>query len=68
MTCPYCNREINALTGFMEAEKFEKHLHKCQKNPNNIRVTDVQTGKTHTTPRKRQDLLDALEIRAKSGQ
>ena len=66
MNCPYCSKDIYALTGFQEAQKFEKHLRKCRKNPANIVITD---GKRFAvTPKGNQNLLDALEIRAASGQ
>ena len=66
MNCPYCNRVINAWTGFQELQKFNKHLWKCRKNPNNIVLSDGI--KTVVTPKRCQNLNDALEIRAESGQ
>ena len=66
MNCPYCNREIHAWTGLQEVQKFEKHLARCRKNPNNIALSDGQ--RTAVTPKRHQNMNDALEIRAKSGQ
>jgi hypothetical protein len=54
------------MTGFQEAIKFRSHLRKCRKNPNNI-VTKIN-GKTVVDQKKDQDLMDAVEIRAASGQ
>jgi len=66
MDCPYCKKNIEALTGLQEVVKFEKHLKKCRKNPNNIVVSAF--GKTAIVPKKNQDMIDALNIRADSGQ
>ncbi len=66
MNCPYCQRLINAFTGLQEAEKFRTHLAKCRKNPNNVVLTDGR--RTVVTPKKHQDLNDALRIREESGQ
>ena len=66
MTCPYCSKPVNGFTGFQEAEKFAKHLRVCRKNPNNITLTDGR--RSVTTPIQPQDLMDALNIRADSGQ
>lgn len=66
MDCPYCKKDIYGMTGLQEAIKFQSHLRKCRKNPNNI-VTIVN-GKTIVDQRKDQHLMDALEIRAASGQ
>ena len=66
MFCPYCKRRVEALTGFMEAEKFAKHLQTCRKNPNNLVMSDGT--RTVVVPQKIQNLMDALEIRAESGQ
>jgi hypothetical protein len=66
MNCPYCNREIYAFTGLQELFKFEKHLARCRKNPANIVLSDGQ--RTVITPTRWQNLKDALEIRADSGQ
>jgi hypothetical protein len=66
MNCPYCNKTINAWTGFQEAQKFSRHLGICRKNPNNIRLSDGR--KTAVVPKRPQNLMDALNIRAQSGQ
>lgn len=66
MNCPYCQREVFGFTGFQEAEKFQRHLGKCRKNPNNIVLRDGR--RTAVVPKRSQNLNDALEIRADSGQ
>lgn len=66
MNCPYCQREVFGWTGLQELQKFEKHLAKCRKNPANIVLTDGR--KTVVTPTRIQNINDALEIRAESGQ
>jgi hypothetical protein len=67
MNCPYCNREIQAMTGLQEIQKFEKHLKKCRKNPFNLVLPDAH-GKVVITPLKVLSMRDALDIRAESGQ
>lgn len=67
MNCPYCKREVYGLTGLQELQKFEKHLKRCKKNPAHLVLPD-QDGKMILFPFKSQDLLDALNIRAESGQ
>lgn len=66
MNCPYCQRPIKGFTGLDEAVKFQRHLARCRKNPNNIVLTDGR--KTVVTPKKEQTLFDALHIRAESSQ
>lgn len=66
MNCPYCNRHVFGMTGLQEAQKFAKHLATCRKNPNNIVLSDGNHSAVQ--PVRRQNLLDALEIRAESGQ
>ncbi len=66
MNCPYCQREIFGWTGMQELQKFQKHLPKCRKNPNNLVLSDGK--RTVITPKKEQTFLEALEIRAESGQ
>lgn len=80
MNCPYCNKRINAFTGLQELQKFHKHLAKCRKNPANMpdpedyppldKPTEAQAKKAlMSTAKKRQNtMMDALEIRAESGQ
>lgn len=65
MKCPYCNKEIFGWTGLQEAQKFQKHLNRCRKNPANCVLSD---GKRTVMTPKNHSLLDALEIRAESGQ
>lgn len=66
MNCPYCTKDVYGMTGFQEVRAFQKHLRKCRKNPNNITLRDGR--RTATTPIRNQGLMDALEIRAASGQ
>lgn len=67
MNCPYCKRVVGLPldTGFMEARKFQSHLSKCRKNPRNIVIRD---GKRVAVGSRGVTLLQALEIRAESGQ
>lgn len=65
MNCPYCNRLINAMTGFQEVMKFQKHLGKCRKNPSNFTISD---GEQTVVISGEQTLTDALTIRAESNQ
>jgi len=64
MKCPYCGKTIFAFTGLQEAQKFQKHLNRCGKNPDNT----LSDGKQTVSLGKRYNLNDALEVRAKSGQ
>lgn len=66
MNCPYCQKKVYGLTGFAEAQKFQKHLRVCQNNPNNIVMTDGV--RTVVTPKRKQALFEAVKIRAESGQ
>jgi hypothetical protein len=66
MDCPYCEKDIYGMTGLQEAQAFQKHLRKCKKNPNN--VVGVVGGKKFIHNKKPQNLIDAVEIRAESGQ
>lgn len=66
MNCPYCNKRIHGFTGLQEIQKFNKHLARCRKNPNNITITDGR--KTVVTPKQHQTINDALTIRHESGQ
>lgn len=50
----------------MELQKFNKHLPKCRKNPNNILLSDGR--KVVVTPISEQGMNDALTIRHESGQ
>jgi hypothetical protein len=65
VNCPYCKRRVFGMTGFQEALAFQKHLNRCYKNPANAVLSDGT--KTVMTP-KRHSIVDALEIRAESGQ
>lgn len=66
MLCPYCNRDIFGFTGLQEATKFHKHLARCRKNPNNIILRDGR--RAAVVPKTNQTFMDALRIRADSGQ
>lgn len=66
MNCPYCGKEIYGMTGFQEILAFNKHLRKCRRNPGNVVISDGK--RTAVTPIKDQTMLDALKIRAESGQ
>jgi hypothetical protein len=66
MNCPYCHVRIFALTGLREVQKFQKHLWRCHRNPNNVVLSDGT--RTVVTPKRFQDLHEALEIRHRSGQ
>ncbi len=75
MDCPYCQRDIYGMTGLQELMKFNRHLGKCRKNPNNMVVPkgfvikNPVTGKGETVfPKRSQNLGDALKIRHDSGQ
>jgi len=77
MNCPYCNKLIHAFTGLQEAQKFQKHLRKCRKYPGNMaepptavpdNPTAAQAQGVVRTLRKTPTFMDALEIRAESGQ
>lgn len=66
MNCPFCQKDIYGMTGFQEILAFNKHLRKCRKNPGNFIISDGV--KTVIMPKREQTLLDALNIRAESGQ
>ena len=61
--------------------KFQRHLSKCRKNPVNIvrtkmsvnfdpntQTIKMKPAKTTVAPRRHQNLMEAMEIRAESGQ
>lgn len=66
MNCPYCNKYIYGLTGLQELQKFQKHLGTCKQHPD--RQTVVTPDGKIKTPQTPTTLLDALNIRADSGQ
>lgn len=66
MDCPHCNKQINALTGLQEVQKFQKHLRTCKKNPD--RITFVNDHGRLQTVAANNTLLDVLNKRAESGQ
>lgn len=66
MDCPHCNKRILGWTGLQEITVFNKHLRKCRKNPVNIVLRDGK--RTVVTPLSKQNIMEALEIRAASGQ
>lgn len=72
MNCPFCNKSIEAMTGFQEIVKFQKHLVKCKKNPerkilpsfiNEDGILEKEVNITSFTT-----LNEALKIRDNSGQ
>lgn len=66
MNCPYCKKEIYAMTGLQELQKFQKHLAKCKKHPDRqLRVDEA--GKLYEQ-QPRSTMMDALNIRHESGQ
>lgn len=66
MNCPHCDKDIFGWTGLQEIMAFNKHLPKCRKNPVNIVLRDGR--KTVVQPLRNQGMMEALEIRAESGQ
>lgn len=66
MNCPFCNKQINAMTGLQELQKFTKHLRTCKKNPS-IQVLATPKGDI-IEMRKKPTLFDSLNIRHDSGQ
>lgn len=66
MNCPYCNKEIFGMTGLQELQKFQKHLRKCRKNPAIQTAVNEDGDIKKIAPRP--GMLEALEIRAESGQ
>lgn len=64
MNCPYCQKRIHGFTGLQEAQKFQKHLNKCRKNPAN----HISDGKQTVSLGKSFTLMDALRVRANSRQ
>lgn len=66
MKCPYCSKEIDAMTGFQELQKFQKHLRKCKKHPGRAKVVTPEGNIKDIVPNP--SFTDALNIRAESGQ
>ena len=66
MDCPYCNKFIQGWTGLQEAQNFSKHLRKCRKYRCMAEIGD-KDGKPGVRP-EFVGLMDAVELRAKSGQ
>ena len=67
MNCPYCNKQINTLTGLQEIEKFRKHLVKCKKYPNRVILPRNEFGDPSVNLTI-VSITEALEIRAACGQ
>lgn len=65
VNCPYCRRAIHAFSGLQEAQKFQRHLRTCRKNPANLALSWGR--KTVITP-SNPSLRDALKLRHDSGQ
>ena len=73
MNCPYCSKSIEAMTGFQELTKFQKHLKSCKKNPKRKIISQTFVGDygtiwTETVNATPASFKDALEIRANSNQ
>lgn len=71
MQCPYCNKSIEAMTGFQELNKFQSHLNSCKKYPKrNIlpAFVDEHGFLNKAVNLTRVSQLEALNIRAESGQ
>lgn len=66
MNCPYCDKYIPGITGLQEAQNFSKHLRKCKKHPDRQTLADEDGKLKQQNPPT--TLLDAVEIRANSGQ
>ena len=64
MRCPYCKKRIVGFTGLQEANKFAVHLDRCPRNRDNI----LSDGVRWVSLGKRYSLMDAVKIRAESGQ
>jgi hypothetical protein len=64
MNCPYCNKEINGLTGLQELQKFQKHLRTCKKKDKPV----IAPNGSLVDACESTDMLSALNIRANSGQ
>jgi len=64
MNCPFCKKEIYALTGLQEIQKFQKHLGKCKK----YQTGGIKKEMGYDVGSKPTDMQTALEIRAESGQ
>lgn len=62
MNCPYCDKRIDAATGFQEAWKFKQHLARCKKHPRHVVINDQGFQIKPFT------LNEALAIRSKSNQ
>lgn len=65
MNCPFCQKQINAMTGFQELHKFKTHLNRCKKNPDRVMVVSEKGNILNGT---KTTFMDALNIRAESGQ
>ena len=66
MDCPYCDKDIYGMTGLQEIQKFQKHMKTCRKAPSRHSVV-TDEGKIKKV-NKEIDIMEALEIRAESGQ
>jgi hypothetical protein len=67
MNCPYCTKHIPGITGFQEAENFQRHLNKCPKRPRSVTITQ-SNGSKRVKHNSFFTITDALEIRAASSQ
>lgn len=71
MNCPYCKKEIYAMTGLQELNKFQAHLVNCKKYPKR-HVIPVRVNEGGFLERAVNltcvSQTEALEIRHDSGQ
>lgn len=71
MKCPFCDTEINGISGLQEIKAFMEHLNSrtgCKKNPKRdvfVNLGNKSKKIIHIEP---TDMAEALEIRAKSRQ
>ena len=66
MECPWCNKNIYAMTGLQELQKFRRHSAKCKKNPQHTLAITKNGGLVKVS--RPINILEALDSRAKSGQ
>lgn len=66
MNCPYCEKQINGMTGLQELQKFHKHLQACKKHPDRKTIVTSEGELKKQVPNN--SMMDALNIRAESGQ
>ena len=67
MNCTYCKKLVYGMTGLQEIQKFQKHMRTCKESPRRHAYVDEETGKTKYI-NDPVDMIDALYMRAESGQ